>query len=138
MNAVLLESASRFNFHETLEKIKEMATLRGWKILVEHDLQETLRKNRIEVLESKVVELCKPEFAGALMQEDAVKFASALMPCRISIYCKTDGKTYISRINSGMISMFMAGTIGKVMSMAGSEMELIMKGVIADETLSDF
>lgn len=138
MNAVLLESESRFSFTEILKKIHELAILKGWKILTEHDLQETLRKNRIEVLEVKVIELCKPEFAGALMQEDPVKFASALMPCRISIYCKSNGKTYISRINSGMISMFMAGTIGKVMSIAGSEIELILKEVISQELLPDF
>ncbi len=135
---VIIENESRFGFDETISKIQQSAELRGWKIPTVHDLQETLRKNQIDVQEVKVIELCKPEFSGALMKEDQSKFASALMPCRISVYCKSDGKTYISRINSGMLSMFMKGTIGKVMGMAGSEMELILNDVFDQDPLLDY
>jgi uncharacterized protein (DUF302 family) len=138
LNNVILESESCFGFDETIAKIEKKADSRGWKIPTVHDLQETLRKNQIDVLEVKVIELCKPEFSGALMKEDESKFASALMPCRISVYRKADGKTYVSRINSAMLSMFMKGTIGKVMGMAGSEMEIIMDEVFDHNALPDF
>ncbi|MBE0647275.1 MAG: DUF302 domain-containing protein [Bacteroidales bacterium] len=138
INNVIVENESRFGFEETIEKLQKSAELRGWKIPTVHDLQETLRKNQIDVQEVKVIELCKPEFSGALMKEDPTKFVSALMPCRISVYCKTDGKTYISRINSGMLSMFMGGTIGKVMGMAGTEMELIMNEVFEQDPLQSY
>jgi len=135
---VILESESRFGFEETIKKIQDSAEVRGWKIPTVHDLQETLRKNDIHVQEVKVIELCKPQYSGALMKEDPTKFVSALMPCRISVYRKTNGKTYISRINSGMLSMFMGGTIGLVMGQAGTEMELVMKEVLTGDALPDF
>jgi len=135
---VILESESRFGFEETIKKIQDSAEVRGWKIPTVHDLQETLRKNNIHVQEVKVIELCKPQYSGALMKEDPTKFVSALMPCRISVYRKTNGKTYISRINSGMLSMFMGGTIGLVMGQAGTEMELVMKEVLTGDALPDF
>ncbi|NQV01761.1 MAG: DUF302 domain-containing protein [Bacteroidia bacterium] len=138
INNVILENESRFGFDETVQKIHEKAENSGWKIPTVHDLQETLRKNDIDVQEVKVIELCKPQYSGALMKEDPTKFVSALMPCRISVYRKIDGKTYISRINSGMLSMFMGGTTGQVMGQAGAEMEVIMKEVLAEEALPDF
>jgi uncharacterized protein (DUF302 family) len=138
INNVIQETESRFGFDETIRKIHEHAESSGWKIPTVHDLQETLRKNDIDVQEVKVIELCKPEYSGTLMKDDPTKFVSALMPCRISVYRKTDGKTYVSRINSGMLSMLMGGTIGRVMGRAGSEMKVIMKEVLAEEPLPDF
>ncbi len=138
INNVILESESMFGFDETLQKIQEKAESSGWGIPTAHDLQETLRKNEIDVQEVKVVELCKPQFSGALMKEDPTKFVSALMPCRISVYRKSDGKIYVSRLNSSMLSMFMGGTIGQVMGQAGLEMEVILKEVMTEEPLPDF
>ena len=138
INSVILEGESRFGFDETVDKIHETAEGSGWKIPTVHDLQETLRKNDIEVQEVKVIELCKPQYSGTLMREDPNKFVSALMPCRISVYRKSDGKTYVSRINSTMLSMFMGGTIGEVMGQAGNEMEVVLKEVIVPEPLPDF
>ncbi|MFH1161320.1 MAG: DUF302 domain-containing protein [bacterium] len=138
INSVILESESRFGFEETVQKIHQHAETRGWKIPTVHDLQETLRKNSIEVLEVKVIELCKPQYSGTLMKEDPTKFVSSLMPCRISVYKKTDGNTYLSRINSTMLSMFMAGTIGQVMGQAGGEMEEMLAGVLVEQPLPDF
>lgn len=135
---VILENESRFGFDETIQKIHDNADENGWKIPTVHDLQETLRKNQIDVQEVKVIELCKPLYSGALMKEDPTKFVSALMPCRISVYRKSDGKTYISRINSPMLSMFMGGTIGSVMGNAGTEMEVIIGRVIKEGPLPDF
>ncbi|TSA23809.1 MAG: DUF302 domain-containing protein [Bacteroidetes bacterium] len=138
VNNVILESESRFGFEETVARINQKADSTGWKIPTVHDLQETLRKNDIDVLEVKVIELCKPQYSGTLMKEDPTKFVSALMPCRISVYRKTNGKTYISRINAPMLSLFMGGTIGQVMGQAGAEMERIMKEILVEEPLPDF
>lgn len=138
INSVILESESRFDFDETVERIHLEAENTGWKIPTVHDLQETLRKNDISVQEVKVIELCKPQYSGALMKEDPTKFVSSLMPCRISVYRKSNGKTYISRINAPMLSLFMGGNIGQVMGQAGSEMERIIKDVLVEEPLPDF
>ncbi len=138
INNVILESESRFGFDESVKKIHEKAEGVGWKIPTVHDLQQTLKNNDIDVLEVTVIELCKPQYSGPLMKEDASKFVSALMPCRISVYRKTDGKSYISRLNSNMLSMFMGGTIGEVMGQSGNEIEMVLKGILVEEPLPDF
>lgn len=138
ISSVIQESESRFGFDETVQKIHEKAEGTGWKIPAVHDLQQTLKNNDIDVQEVSVIELCKPQYSGPLMKEDTSKFVSALMPCRISVYRKTDGKSYVSRINSSMLSMFMGGTIGEVMGQSGNEIELILKEVLAEEPLPDF
>ena len=79
INNVILENESRFGFDETIHKIHENAEVNGWKIPTVHDLQETLRKNDIDVQEVKVIELCKPTYSGALMKEDPTKFVSCLL-----------------------------------------------------------
>ncbi len=138
INSVILESESRFGFDESVQMIHEKAEETGWKIPTVHDLQQTLKNNDIDVLEVTVIELCKPQYSGTLMKEDASKFVSALMPCRISVYRKTDGKSYISRLNSNMLSMFMGGMIGEVMGESGNEIEMVLKGIVVEEPLPDF
>jgi len=138
INAVILESTSRFGFDETVQKIREKAEENGWKIPIMHDMQQILKNNDIDVPEVTIIELCKPKYSGPLMKEDASRFVSSLMPCRISVYRKTDGKSYISRINSTMLSMFMEGAIGEVMGQSGNEIEMVLKNVLIEEPLPDF
>ena len=138
LSSVILESESRFGFEETIARITRKAELNGWRIPTVHDLQETLKKNDIHVGEVRVVELCKPQYSGTLMKEDSTRFVSSLMPCRISIYTKTNGKTYVSRINTAMVSMFMPGTIGQVMGQAGGETEEIISEILTGKEIPDY
>jgi uncharacterized protein (DUF302 family) len=138
LSSVILESESRFGFEETIARITRKAELNGWRIPTVHDLQETLKKSDIHVGEVRVVELCKPQYSGTLMKEDSTRFVSSLMPCRISIYTKTNGKTYVSRINTAMVSMFMPGTIGQVMGQAGGETEEIISEILAGKEIPDY
>jgi uncharacterized protein (DUF302 family) len=138
LSSVILESESRFGFEETIARITRKAELNGWRIPTVHDLQETLKKSDIHVGEVRVVELCKPQYSGTLMKEDSTRFVSSLMPCRISIYTKTNGKTYVSRINTAMVSMFMPGTIGQVMGQAGGETEEIISEILTGKEIPDY
>ena len=138
INAVIMESESRFGFDDTIEKIKQKADNTGWGIPTIHNLQQTLHNHDIEVLGVQVIELCKPVYSGTLMKEDDYRFVSSLMPCRISVYLKNDGKTYVSRINSSMLSMFMGGTIGEVMGQSGEEIETLLADILVEEPLPDF
>jgi len=46
-----------------------------------------------------------------------------MLPSRISVYLKEDGKTYISMIHSRTLAMQIGGTVGKVMKEAFSAAE---------------
>ncbi|MBR8702812.1 DUF302 domain-containing protein [Porphyromonas levii] len=117
------ESRSKYGFDETVEKLGEIISAKGWRITHTHDMQETMTKNGYSVLPIKVVELCNPVYASRMLSEDSLRIYSSLMPCRISIYEKSDGRTYVSRMNNGAMAGMIGGVVEEVMSGAYHDAE---------------
>lgn len=132
-NNMFLNNESCYNFEETVDKLSGEFLSANWKISVVHDLQEILHKNGKEVLPVKIIEICKPEYSGRLLEKDAERMYSPLMPCRVSIYETSDGKTYISRMNSGLMASRIGGLVDEVMSIAFDDMERILVGFIKND-----
>ena len=129
---VMLESESRFGFTETVEKISAAAVDSGWKITTIHDLQETMKKNSREVLPVKVIELCNPAHAFNILSEDAYRNVSPMLPCRISVYTKADGKTYLSRMNAPAFAAMIGGKAAETMIRAYDETEIIIRPLVKE------
>ena len=129
MNNMFFESKSKYGFDETVSKLSEVIVQCGWKVIHTHDLQETMKKNGFDVIPVKVLELCKPQYAHRLLSTDDLRIFSNLMPCRISVYEKADGKTYVSRMNSGLFAAQIGGVVEEVMSGAFSDAEEFIKQV---------
>lgn len=121
MKDMFIEVQSRFSFDETISKLTETIEKDKWKVLITHDLQQSLHKNGYEVLSVKVIELCNPHHSSKILSRDAERIYSNLMPCRISVYDKSDGKTYVSLMNSGMLASQIGGVVEEVMSSAFEE-----------------
>jgi uncharacterized protein (DUF302 family) len=120
---MLVESISKFDFSVTIEKLNAIVTASGWKIPAVHDLQNTIRNFGKEILPIKVLEICHPKHSGRLLELDNERVVSTFMPCRISVYEKSDGKVYISRLNGALLSKSFGGIVEEVMSLANNEME---------------
>lgn len=129
MNTMFFENRSRFGFEETINKLTELVPKNEWKIIQMLDLQETMRKNGKDVLPVKVVEMCKPDYAYQLLSEDLQRIYSNMMPCRVSVYEKSDGKIYISRMNSAMFAEQIGGVMQDVMSKAFDDVEKMIKKI---------
>ena len=129
MNTMFFENKSRFGFEETINQLTELVPENEWKIIQMLDLQETMRKNGKDVLPVKVVEMCKPDYAYQLLSEDSQRIYSNMMPCRISVYEKSDGNTYISRMNSAMFAEQIGGVMQDVMSKAFDDVEKMIKKI---------
>ncbi|MHC1777218.1 MAG: DUF302 domain-containing protein [Lentimicrobium sp.] len=127
---VLIESMSRFGFAETVEILSKTIVEQGWKVTITHDLQETMKKNGKEVLPVKVIELCNPGHAFNILSKDEFRDVSALLPCRISVYEKADGKTYVSRMNAPAFAGMIGGQAGETIVKAFDETEVMMKGIL--------
>lgn len=127
---LFIESVSKYSFEETVNKLNEIITVDGWKVLVAHDLQAALKKHNFNVLSVSVFEICNPKYSVKLLEKDELRIYSSLMPCRFSVYEKTDGKTYISRMNSVMIAESIGGIVEEVMSQAIFDMEKFLDQVI--------
>lgn len=129
MNRMFFENKSRFGFEETINQLTELVPENEWKIIQILDLQETMRKNGKDVLPVKVVEMCKPDYAYQLLSEDSQRIYSNMMPCRVSVYEKSDGNTYISRMNSAMFAEQIGGVMQDVMSTAFDDVEKMIKKI---------
>jgi len=129
-DVMFLENESKYNFDETVEKLKAEIEKKTWKVITVHDLQETMKKNGAEVLPVKVFALCHPKHSGKILAKDDERIVSSLMPCRVSVYEKSDGKTYISRMNTGVLAKSFGGIVEEVMQDSTQEVEEILSPLI--------
>lgn len=127
--SVLLESQSRFGFTETNEILSKTILENGWKITIIHDLQETMKKNGKEVLPVKVIEICNPGLAFQILSKDELRDVSSMLPCRISVYEKSDGHTYIARMNAPALISMIDAAAAKTIFQAFDEAEKFVKMV---------
>ncbi len=130
--AVMLENLSRFGFAETVDKISQAVPGSGWKITTTHDMQETMKKNGKDVLPVKVIEICNPQLAYQILSSEDQKQVSVFLPCRVSVYEKADGKTYISRMNSPAFGSMIGGTAASVITEAFNQAEKLIAPFITE------
>jgi uncharacterized protein (DUF302 family) len=128
-NQIVLERKSRFGFDKTVEMLIADAEKREWKIPAVHDLQQSLAKSGKAVRPVSVIEICKPEYSGQMLELNDERIISVMMPCRISVYEKNDGLTYVSLINAGEMASGLPANIATVMKAASDETFEIAKTV---------
>jgi len=126
----IIEQVSIYDFDQTVEKIVKEAERREWKVPATHDLQQSLAKSGKTVKPVKIIEICKPEYSGQMLELNHERIMSVMMPCRISVYVKDDGKTYTAIINGEELSTGQPDIIAKVMKAASDETLEIVKTVI--------
>ena len=89
-----------------------------------------MEKHGKKVLPVKVFSICHPNHSSKILEKDNERIVSTMMPCRISVYEKSDGKTYISRINATVLASSMGGIIEQVMTDSANEVEEIIAKVL--------
>ena len=129
---MMLESESRYDFETTLTTVEQSAKAAGWSIPTVHDLQKSMEKAGKEVNQVKVFELCNPEHGVRILAGDEERIYSNMLPCRVSVYTKSDGKTYLSRLNIPRMTKGMLPEVKSAMKAAYKEMEGILSGIVVD------
>jgi uncharacterized protein (DUF302 family) len=76
-----------------------------------------------------VIEICKPEISGKLLELNYERIISVFMPCRISVYEKDDGNTYVALIDGEALARSQPRNIAEVMKAASDEIFVIVKKV---------
>ena len=130
-NQMIIDKVSPWNFEKTVELLTSEAEKRDWKIPAIHDLQQSLAKAGKDVNSVKILEVCKPEFSGKMLEKNDERIVSVMMPCRISIYLKEDGKTYVAMINGAALALGMPETVREVMTAASDEVNEIVDSVVS-------
>lgn len=129
-NQFIAEQVSPFDVPTTVGKIIETATLRGWQNPATHNLQQSLLKSGKEVRPVQVIEICKPAYSGQILERNHERIFSIMMPCRISVYEKEDGKAYIALLETSAMSAVMPDAVVSAMKGASDESLEIVKSVI--------
>ncbi len=128
---MMKEKQLNLNFEQAVELFESTTVSKGWSIPTVHDLQATMAKHGHKVNKVKVFELCHPEHANKVLMQDQERLVTSMMPCRVSIYEKSDGKVYVSWMNTGLMGSLMSGVVPEVMKDASRE-----SGEIIDVLLS--
>lgn len=129
-NQLIIEHLSPYNVAETVEKLVEAAKQKDWQNPATHNLQQSLAKAGKAVRPVQVVEICKPEYSGRMLELNHERVVSVMMPCRISVYEKEDGKTYVALINMSAMSEGLPVTVIEPVSKASDETLEIVKSVV--------
>jgi uncharacterized protein (DUF302 family) len=127
---MFFESQSKYDFDKTIEQLKAAVEKKTWKLTAIHDLQQTMKTYGKDVLPVKVFAVCHPKHSSKILERDDERIVSCMMPCRISVYEKSDGKTYISRLNPAPIAKLYGGLVEQVMTDSANEIEEIISDII--------
>ena len=129
---MLIEVESPLGFDETLVKLEENAKYQGWKVPKKWKInfQNNLKKvTGVDIGKNQVLKMCEPEAAAKMLVHDEYKLLTTMMPCTISVYEKSNGKTYISLMNMEMLGMIYGGVIAEIAAeLAPQMMEMVKLG----------
>ena len=120
-NKYIIEQSSKYDLDKTVDLLVAEAERREWKVPALHDLQQSLAKSGITVKPVSVIEICKPAYSGQMLQLNDERIMSVMMPCRISVYVKDDGKTYIALVDGAEMATGQPEKIAKIMKAASDE-----------------
>ena len=67
-NQLVVEQSSIYSFDKTVDLLVAEAERKEWKIPAVHDLQQSLAKSGKIVRPVKVIEICKPQYSGQILE----------------------------------------------------------------------
>lgn len=126
---MFIEKVSKTDFENTVKNLEANVENKTWRILNIYDLQKVMKNNGKDVLPVKVYSICHPKHSGKILDKDAERIVASMMPCRVSVYEKSDGKTYISLMNTAMLATQIGGIIEEVMKESTKEVLEIIESL---------
>ena len=129
-NMMIVEDVSPLGYEETIQTINDAAAAQGWKVPAVHTIDASVNKAGYDVLPVSVIELCQPDHAAKILEDDEARVVTSMMPCRVSVYQTSDGQVIISRMNTGLVSKLFGGLVAEVMAQATADNEQILSAVL--------
>lgn len=120
---MLIEKPSPYGMDETVARIQQNAEKLNeelgtkWVNPSVKKLHKSIKKHGgPDLLPVLLVDLCEPNHASSILSRDEGRIVSVMMPCTISVYQKSDGKTYIGHMNASLMGGMFGGNVADVMS----------------------
>jgi uncharacterized protein (DUF302 family) len=111
------ETPSPFGMEETVARIQAnvQATGNGWTLSGLRNPARAVAAAGGNVLPVMMVEACSTKYSKPILKQDQTRMLSILMPCKISVYKKEDGKVYIGTMNAGLMGQMFGPLVGEIM-----------------------
>lgn len=120
---------SKLGFDETLAALAGAIERQGWQKGPVHDMQAAMTQSGAAAgKRMKVQEACPAGFNERLSKAGDGKLPPH--PCRFTVFEGRDGKTYVTRLNSGLLAKGLQGEPAKLMAFIGADEEAILKGIV--------
>jgi len=129
MPQMLLERESPLSFDDTLARVEENAKALGWKVPKKWKVNfrgNMKRATGKDIGPNSVLKMCEPNAAVELLIQDRYKMLTAMMPCTIAVYEKSDGKTYVSMMNLDLMGMMYGGDVAQIAMKLAPQMEQML------------
>jgi len=111
------EIESPFGVEETVARIQQniQNVGNGWALSGLRNPGKAVESAGGNTLPVMMIEACSTKYSAPILNDDSVRFLSILMPCKVSVYKKNDGKTYIGMMNAGLMGKMFGPMVGEVM-----------------------
>lgn len=119
------EKESPFTVEETAARIQQniQKAGNGWSISGLRNPAKPVEAEGGNVLPVLLIEACSTVYSAPILKDDQVRILSLLMPCKISVYKKSNGKVYIGILNAGLIGSFFGSMVGETMKKVVTDQE---------------
>ena len=117
---------SGHGFEATVERIKKaVGTLEGWILVESYDNQERYRATG-DIGRQVVIVACKPQVAVRMLGPDENKQMAGMIPLKIVVSRRGDGKTQVSWMNVEMMSQMFDGELREALQKAARQLSAQM------------
>ncbi len=123
------ETPSPFGLEETVARIQHniQGAGNGWALSGLRNPAKAVQQDGGNVLPVLMIEACSTKYSKPILKEDTVRFLSILMPCKISVYKKQDGKVYIGTMNAGLMGKMFGPLVGDVMGQVAADQKKFLQ-----------
>jgi hypothetical protein len=94
------------SFSGAANKVGPVAQKYGWQV----SYNDCGLPRLIDNQPMEVYRFCKSGYAYELLQDENDRKIACMLPCAISIYQKSDGVTYLSKLNMPLITQLLGGS----------------------------
>jgi uncharacterized protein (DUF302 family) len=114
---MLSERPSRVGLDATVDRITKAARADGWVVSSVQKLDQSIVKHGgPKVRPVRLVNLCHPQHAAKILNEDGARIVSVMMPCTIAVYEKSDGSVWAANMNAKLLGSMFGGIVSEVMA----------------------
>lgn len=127
---MLVEHLSPLGFDETVDKLEANAKALGWKVPSKWKINFQKNLKRVtgkDIGKNEVLKMCAPDAAVPLLMKDEYKMLTAMMPCTIAVYEKSDGKTYIAMMNLHVMGQMYGAEVADMAAKLQPQMDKMLE-----------